>query len=235
MDILCEHRTYTDRSFTHQHDYAQLILPLQGTLNIQTQSHKLILDNQHLFFLPPDDVHSFYSTDRNEFLVVNIPFTLFPQLSKSNAQMYQLLDNRWQAIRLLVSNEVTSKRQPDSNSGLTDLIRYASQFLLREATPASIQYIHEHYHEKITIEQLASLEHFNVSYFGSWFYKKTGLTPNVYIQKVRFNRAKNLLCQTNLSIFQIAQLVGYEQQASLTRLFKKYAGVSPKNFRKKPK
>lgn len=37
----------------------------------------------------------------------------------------------------------------------------------------------------------------------------------------------------NLSILEIAQLVGYDHQSSLTRVFKKYEGVTPKTFREK--
>jgi len=227
--VLCERRTYEKQYYTHSHPYAQLILPIEGTLYFKTQIHDLSLDNQHLFFLPPNFSHTFCATGRNEFLVLDIPLFVLPDTGSTDIEMYQVLDDRWKAIRFLLLSE--GDKRSCGNSALESLIRYAAGFLLEETTPVSIQYIHEHYHEKITINQLASLEYFNPSYYSKWFYKKTGMTPNVYIQRIRLNKAKDYLRDMNLSILQIAQLVGYDRQSSLTRLFQKYMGVSPKVYR----
>ncbi|SFG79127.1 transcriptional regulator, AraC family [Desulfotomaculum arcticum] len=228
-EVLCERRTYDKEYYTHSHPYAQLILPIEGTLHFRTQIHDLSLDSRHLFFLPPNFSHTFCATDRNEFLVLDIPLFVLPDIGSTDIAMYQVFDDRWKAIRFLLLNEGAKK--PCRNSALESLIRYAASFLLEEATPVSIQYIHEHYHEKITINQLASLEHFEASYYCKWFYKKTEMTPNAYIRKIRLNKAKEYLRDTNLSILQIAQLVGYDHQSSLTRLFQRHLGTSPKVYR----
>lgn len=227
--VLCERRTYEKQYYTHSHPYAQLILPIEGTLHFRTQIHDLSLDNQHLFFLPPNFGHTFCAADRNEFLVLDIPLFVLPDIGSTDIEMYQVLDDRWKAIRFLLLNE--GDNRPYRTSALESLIRFAASFLLEEGSPVSIQYIHEHYYEKITINQLAALEHFDPSYYCKWFYKKTGMTPNAYIQKIRLNKAKEYLRDTNLSILQIAQFVGYDQQSSLTRLFQKYIGASPKVYR----
>lgn len=57
--ILCEQRTYTDAMKTHDHKFVQLILPLQGVLNIKTDAKELELDEAHLFLLPPSCQHTF--------------------------------------------------------------------------------------------------------------------------------------------------------------------------------
>ena len=59
------------------------------------------------------------------------------------------------------------------------------------------------------------------------------MTPNVYIQKLRLEKAKEYLIDTDLSILMISQLVGYEQQSSLARLFIKHQELSPSAYRKK--
>lgn len=79
---------------------------------------------------------------------------------------------------------------------------------------------------------MALTEHFNVTYYCQWFYNQTGMTPNAYIQKIRLEKAKELLEGTNLSILEIAQLVGYSHQSSLTRLFQKNEGLSPACYKK---
>ena len=58
---------------THDHRFVQLILPLQGVLNIKTDGKKLKLDEAHLFLLPPSCQHTFWAKQNNKFLVLDIP------------------------------------------------------------------------------------------------------------------------------------------------------------------
>ncbi len=230
-DILCERRTYSNDSSTHSHNFAQLILPLEGKLEITTDNHNLQLDADHLFFIPPGLDHTFYARERNEFLVLDIPVSSFPEVYQTNVnnELFMELTEKLRAIRLLMSYE----SYPDKNRsrGLTDLLRYTSGLLFHTAVPASIDYIHQHFFEKISLEQLALLEHFNATYYCEWFNKKMGVTPITYIQNIRLKKARELLQETDLSVMEIAQRVGYEQQSSLTRLFRKHLGQSPRAYR----
>ena len=54
------------------------------------------------------------------------------------------------------------------------------------------------------------------------------MTPNVYIQKLRLEKAKEYLIDTDLSILMISQLVGYEQQLSPRAYRKKYREMAKK-------
>lgn len=188
------------------------------------------LDEKHLFFLPPKCAHSFYSNNANKFLVLDIPKKINPTIVGDllKYELYQVLDERWKAVRYLLQEE--AKRS--NKRGLDALVNYACSFLIKEIRPLSIQYIHDHFEKNISIQKLASMENFHVSYYIEWFNKKTGMTPNVYIQKLRLEKAKEYLIDTELSLLMIAQLVGYEQQSSLTRLFKNHEGLSPSTYRK---
>lgn len=230
-NLLCETRTYTEKIYTHNHCYSQLILPLQGSLFIKTDNHELRLDENHLFLLPPKCYHSFNSDSTNNFLVLDIPRenSLILLEDTLKCEMHQVLDDRWKAIRYLLLEEA---RNPNKR-GLSELVKYAFSFLQNEARPISIQYIHDNFQKQISIDKLAAIENFNISYYVEWFNKKTGMTPNVYIQKLRLEKAKEYLIDTDLSILMISQLVGYEQQSSLARLFIKHQELSPSAYRKK--
>lgn len=223
--IIGECRTYSDRSHTHAHSYAQLILPLQGSLFIQTDLHDCELDEDHLFFLPPLCQHTFYAHDRNEFLVLDIPKFACPTTNSSQTLRMQL-DERWRAIRHLLLCEI---RQ--THASLNELFYYVSRLLAVEEKPMSIQFIHANYWRSISLKQLAQLEGYNLTYYCQWFKTITGTTPQHYIQMLRLDRAKALLRETNLSILQIAQQVGYEHHASLTRLFKQMEQITPQAYR----
>ncbi|KPN97998.1 AraC family transcriptional regulator [Lysinibacillus sp. ZYM-1] len=230
-EIAAERRTYTANQNTHSHCYAQLILPLQGELFMHAGAQDLRLDHQTLFFIPPECKHTFHSDVRNEFLVLDIPHFMLTKKTLDNKGFSFNLDKQWKGIRYLILNEID--KQSLHSSALKDLYPYISHYLLQEQQPNSIRYIHEHYNENITVNKLASLEHYNRSYYSDWFLKETGKSPSAYIQEVRLNKAKELLQNTDLPILHIAIQVGFEQQSSLTRLFQKHEEITPSQFRKK--
>lgn len=228
----CEKRSYSNHMDTHSHGYNQLILPLDGQLNIRTKGHDLSLDSDHLFFLPPDCRHDFYADSTNQFLVVDIPQNIIGGYHdlETGQGMHRKLDEKWKAMRVLLHGEADSKTGSDS---LVHLMNYALGFLKENPLPESIKYIHGNLEKQLTIEVLAGLEHFNPTYYSEWFKSQMGMTPNAYIQKMRMEKAKMYLKESNLSIMEISYLVGYENQSSLSRNFKRHYGISPAVYRKK--
>ncbi|SFG36022.1 EamA-like transporter family protein [Desulfotomaculum arcticum] len=87
-EVFCERRTYDKQYHTHSHPYAQLILPIEGTLHYRTPIHDLSLDSRHLFFLPPNFDHTFCATDRNEFLVSDIPLFVLPDIGSADIEQH---------------------------------------------------------------------------------------------------------------------------------------------------
>ncbi|VEP11229.1 Helix-turn-helix-domain containing protein AraC type [Hyella patelloides LEGE 07179] len=229
-NILGERRTYSNLANTHDHSFAQLILPLQGSLFIKTASYQLELGETRLFFLPPQCQHTFYANSQNEFLVLDIPnFMLVKETEKLCGGLSIVFDERWQAIRLLMLSEIGYVSADSHN--LTNLFRYAYSILQKNYTPQSIQYINANFQESISLQKLANLEGYNPTYYCQWFKKNTGMTPKAYIQSLRLQRAKELLAHTDFSILRIAQQVGYEHHASLTRLFQQHEKVTPRIYR----
>lgn len=230
--IKCERRIYTDILNTHSHFFAQLILPLRGNLDIETGYKKLILDEDYLFFLPPDCTHAFKAEKSNEFLVLDIPkhMVIRDDMEKLQGGGRLLFDDRWKAIRFLLLNEVNNKM---TSSSINNLFHYFYKFITEKELPDSVKYIHEHFTEDIDLKTLADIEHYNTSYYSEWFKKKMMVSSKEYIQKLRVERAKQLLIDTDFNILQIAQIVGYSHNASLTRVFKNFEKITPADFRRK--
>lgn len=237
MDFLkkveCQRKVYSSKYQTHSHSYGQLILPVQGSLIVKTNTFNYDVDDKHLFYIPPGCTHTFYSNNINEFVVIDIPLEVFNGLGikKFNKESYQILDDRWKAIRYLILEEIN--HSSSGGSSLVDLIKYMTSILFQNTISTSIQYINDNYNQHLSVENLAAMEHFNVSYYCKWFFNQTGMTPNEYIQNIRLEKAKILLQETDLSLLEISQIVGYSHQSSLTRLFQKKEGLSPGAFRKR--
>ena len=61
----------------------------------------------------------------------------------------------------------------------------------------SIRYLSEHYDLPITVNQLAEMENYNVTYYNDWFKQQTGCSPSLYLRRIRIERAKELLLKTH--------------------------------------
>jgi AraC-like DNA-binding protein len=203
-------------------------------LYIETNYKKLTLEDDHLFFLPPDCKHTFRGDKSNEFLVLDISNSILNKydMDKMVGGREVLFDDKWNAIRYLLLNEADNKR---GSSSITNLFLYCYDFIANESIPESIKYINEHFAEDIDLKKLSVMEHYNISYYTEWFKNKMKVSPVEYIQNLRVKKAKELLLNSNLSILQISQIVGYEYNSSFTRVFKYLEKISPAEFRKKSK
>ena len=92
-------------------------------------------------------------------------------------------------------------------------------------------YIHEHYSEEITLHSLAVLLGLTETYVSHLFKKELNLTFSAYLSMFRITKASNLMAETDLSIREIAEEVGYRDSLYFSRAFRKYMGQSPSEFR----
>ena len=93
------------------------------------------------------------------------------------------------------------------------------------------EYINENYDKKISIEDLADACGLSYSYFSNCFKRTFGDTPKGYITNLRLNKAKYYLTETALPIKEIASKCGFAHFTTFTSAFKKYIGVSPREYR----
>lgn len=95
-----------------------------------------------------------------------------------------------------------------------------------------MMYIQEHYAQALTLESIAANLNYSVPYLSSIFKKKTGYSVIDYLIQTRLDIAANLLIETDAKLKEVAENVGYKDPYYLSRLFKKYKGISPLRFRK---
>jgi len=95
----------------------------------------------------------------------------------------------------------------------------------------SIRYIHSAYSQKLSIPQLAAMENLSNSRYIALFNKHMGMSPSAYILELRLNYACELLKSTDMSIKQVGHLVGYTDSHFFSKIFKKYTGISPTEYK----
>ena len=98
-----------------------------------------------------------------------------------------------------------------------------------------LNYIKENCHTHITLEQLAERCSYNPAYFSRMFKSYAGVTFSEYLTVCRMERAKELLCSTEMPVESIIGESGYSNRTKFFADFMKNAGCTPLNFRKSKK
>ncbi|WP_342561669.1 helix-turn-helix domain-containing protein [Paenibacillus sp. FSL R7-0345] len=92
-----------------------------------------------------------------------------------------------------------------------------------------------HFHEPLSIEQLAGVAGFRPKYFSELFKKTYGQSPMNYLTDLRISRAKQYLQESGYLLREIAHKVGYSDEFYFSRKFKKEIGVPPSAFVRRQK
>ncbi|MBD3917927.1 response regulator transcription factor [Paenibacillus sp. PR3] len=94
-----------------------------------------------------------------------------------------------------------------------------------------LDYIHTHFTETLTLTEVAKVFHFNPSYLSTFFASHNPEGFNEYLNKIRVEKASELLRDGEASISEISGMVGYSDHSYFTKVFKKRTGLSPSQYR----
>lgn len=94
-----------------------------------------------------------------------------------------------------------------------------------------LSYIHENYAENLVQYEVAKKFYFSREYFSKFFKKYTGLNFKEYLTRYRLAKAEKQILETDITILEIAMQNGFSDARQLINSFKKYYGVTPKQFR----
>ena len=97
------------------------------------------------------------------------------------------------------------------------------------------RYIDLHFKEPLTLEQLSEEAHINKYYLSHIFKQEYGISPINYLISRRIDESKYLLAETDLSMSQIAHLLGFSSLSYFSQVFRRANGNSPMDFRQNSK
>lgn len=120
----------------------------------------------------------------------------------------------------LYTSEGSVQRQLYPKPAKTDYAREAKR------------YIYSRYNEIVKIDTVAKNLHISRKYLCRTFNAKYNMSPQRYLINRRLQVAASMLINTDISIYELAQAVGYNDYTQLSRLFKRYYGCSPTEYRK---
>lgn len=92
--------------------------------------------------------------------------------------------------------------------------------------------IETNYMHRISIQELATNLHMDRSYFSAMFKKEVGCSPQQYLIRCRMENAAAMLTEQNMRSGEVARMVGYPDEFSFSRAFRKAYGFSPSQYQK---
>lgn len=158
--------------------------------------------------------------------------------------VYSFLKMKGIQVHKLYSGKANDRLQLQSLTSIEDMQEYleylvntAMKYRDLTAQPQSVaeeikQYIHTHYGDELTRNDLAEIVYLNPDYLARLFKKETGIALGSYVIQVRIAAAKQLLETTRLSVYTIASKVGYTNYSYFSKLFKQEVGLSPNEYKK---
>nr|WP_246879913.1 AraC family transcriptional regulator [Bacillus suaedae] len=109
-------------------------------------------------------------------------------------------------------------------------IEEAEDPLSQQMTKA-LSFIHSHYHEPLTLDEIASVSGYSRFYFIKQFKQKLKMPPMQYLTKIRIQKAVGLLRSTDATVTDISEKVGFSNANYFNKVFRKTMGVSAGAFR----
>lgn len=95
-----------------------------------------------------------------------------------------------------------------------------------------LSYIKEHFTESISLAQLSGVSHLNKNKLTELFQKYTGMPPILFLNTYRLDEARTRLLQSDRSVSEISEDIGYDQVSHFIQQFKKRYGLTPLQYRR---
>lgn len=105
------------------------------------------------------------------------------------------------------------------------------EYAVKSITRFIIEYIQDHLSEDISTSALAELSGYSTGYLSRVFKQEEGVSIHEFVTTTRMNLARELLCNTNLRVYEIASSCGYDNTTYFIKVFKNHIGLTPQEFK----
>lgn len=92
-------------------------------------------------------------------------------------------------------------------------------------------YIFSYIYEDLTLKKLADVSKISPSYLSALFKEEVGIPLSEYIQRAKVEEAINLMTYTHHSLLEISSLLNFNDQSYFTKVFKRYTGITPNQYK----
>lgn len=239
-------------SIPHSHSYTELFYIVGGNGQFQINDRIFPVQAHQLVIVNPNIIHTEVSYEAHplEYIVIGIegleltiPGTeegnyciyTFPEVNgvltciQTILQEMQDRETEYQTVCQAYMEIIMVQLLRNTNVSITQV---HSRFPTNRQCTSVRHYIDKHYKENITLDQLAEKASINKYYMAHAFKREYGISPISYLIGCRIREGKRLLAETDLSLSQIATVLGFSSSSYFSQSFRNSEGMSPTEYRK---
>jgi AraC-like DNA-binding protein len=239
-------RSYGPRREPNRHDFAQLVLPLSGTLRLDIEGRQGLLDPLRAAFVAPGAWHSQVGEAANRSLILDLDLAQvapqaaerllerpFPQIGAAARKLVEFM-GIMAGARVLAA-EVAVSPPPSILQGWVPLL--LDTLVLDAPRPASrlaalLARVEAAPGQPWTTASMAAGAGLSVSRLHALFRDELDTSPHAWLLALRLARAQAWLAQSDLTVAEIALRAGFSEQSALTRALRKATGWPPAAYRR---
>lgn len=220
----------------HWHIHTEVIMVMEGEAEFTVRQEQYHGKKGDMFFINRTNLHGAFAKEKCHILGFVIPVTE-ELLSLPIGLNYdpRVKSPEIRSLLMMLYNEYPSK----NNSIIKAYVKLILKLLIREVFPSDmlkadkpvIDYIRNHYSEKISIEDIAKSVNLSKYYFIHKFKEENGITVNSYLTNVRIEKAIELL-DNNSKTIDVAEKCGFSDEGYFCKVFKKVMGLSVRDYKK---
>jgi AraC-like DNA-binding protein len=229
----------------HQHPWGQLVYAENGCIHLNSEGRKILLPGWYGAWIPPGTYHEIWSDSPQLHMralcfpiapskaCLSHPLSIFP-VSALLREMIRYTE-KWNQSTLesLQATAFLQVLQDLLPGEISKAIQVCLPSTNHEKLARAVDYLQQHLHEKISIQQLASHFGFSVRTLTRLFGQQLGTSFSSYCKIARIMKALALIETGSDNVSQIASLVGYESLATFSNNFLEICGKRPLHFIRK--
>lgn len=229
----------------HSHDFHQIIFHVNDEALFDISGIRETMDNQRGCIIPTTETHCYQGLGDSRQVIIDLPLLAFHTRIDAlfdRPCYFEADPNIVQLVRCIQKEETYFNHFPEAYLNLSMGLMASlycrivgempqTNFTRRLNIELIEGFVLHHLSDKITVAQLADMNHMSRGHFNELFIKQTGVSPYQYILSKRLETAHDLIVSTRKPLSLIAEQVGFSSQSSLTHAFSKHYGYAPRQLR----
>ncbi|MBE5746667.1 MAG: helix-turn-helix domain-containing protein [Clostridiales bacterium] len=251
------HISYQAYPFLHSHDYWEFMVVLKGTIIHKINGKVEELPQNSLCLIRPQDVHSLHHKKKqlSQHLNLGVDAKYFEEYMRLiYPTLYEDIFKGEMPMVIGLSHAKVNRLYNDANKILSaDKDEYELQMkllfmdIVREFYSETIKSAAQRNSYSAVVTQLIMLmnnpenmkrdlvelieeTNYSYSHINRLFSREVGVTPSRFFRDKKFEYAKTMIADTDMSLIDVALAIGYENYPHFSTAFKKYTGVAPMDF-----
>ena len=235
------------------HENLELLYIAEGTCTVTSNEQRLTATAGDIVVINPHCIHALSSASAFRYLVliVDRSFCLANHFDTNGVTFRSLV--RDPELVTLITEAMAAYTAKDSLSRvplirarvLAALALLLARYTVKEGEGAgeshllssvkrALGYIHSEYRTPLSLDILSEIAGISKYYLAREFRRLTGTTVVNYVNSYRCERAKPLLAEGKLTVEAVGYSVGFSSASYFTRIFRRFVGVSPSEYRLSP-